>query len=84
MGWRTRRTVAARTPALNFDGREFAATLPRRPGVYRMFGSDSADAASLLYVGKAASLRDRVGSYFQSGKQAPKVEVLVRQIRTSR
>ena len=35
----------------------------------------------LLYVGKAASLRDRVGSYFQQSRQAPKVEALVRQIR---
>lgn len=36
---------------------------------------------ALLYVGKAASLRDRVGSYFQQGRQAPKVEALVRLIR---
>ncbi len=32
-------------------------------------------------MGKAASLRDRVGSYFQQGRQAPKVEAMVRQIR---
>ncbi len=46
-----------------------------------MYGDESPTPAALLYVGKAASLRDRVGSYFQQGKQAPKVEVLVRQIR---
>jgi excinuclease ABC subunit C len=46
-----------------------------------MYGDESPTPASLLYVGKAASLRDRVGSYFQQGKQAPKVEALVRQIR---
>lgn len=46
-----------------------------------MYGSDAADPATLLYVGKASSLRDRVGSYFQSGRQAPKVEVMVRQVR---
>src|SRR5690606_26779265 len=61
--------------------RAFAATLPRRPGVYRMYGSDQPDPAALLYVGKAASLRDRVGSYFQSGRLAPKVEAMVRLIR---
>nr|PZN68603.1 MAG: excinuclease ABC subunit C [Pseudomonadota bacterium] len=66
---------------MSFDGRQFAATLPRRPGVYRMYGSDTADPAALLYVGKAASLRDRVGSYFQSGPHAPKVEVMLRQVR---
>ena len=32
-----------------------------RPGVYRMIGADG----SVIYVGKSASLRDRVGSYFQ-------------------
>jgi excinuclease ABC subunit C len=66
---------------VNFDGREFASTLPRRPGVYRMYGEEAPTADSLLYVGKAASLRDRVGSYFQRGPQAPKVEAMVRQIR---
>ena len=32
-------------------------------------------------MGKAASLRDRVGSYFQQGPMSPKVEALVRLIR---
>jgi excinuclease ABC subunit C len=64
--------------AAAFDGRQFAATLPRRPGVYRMYGTPAADPAGLLYVGKAASLRDRVGSYFQQSRQAPKVEAMVR------
>jgi excinuclease ABC subunit C len=64
--------------AAAFDGRQFAATLPRRPGVYRMYGTPSADPAGLLYIGKAASLRDRVGSYFQQTRQAVKVEALVK------
>jgi excinuclease ABC subunit C len=46
-----------------------------------MYGEPSADAAGLLYVGKAANLRDRVGSYFQATRQAPKVEALVKLIR---
>lgn len=59
-----------------FDGKAFVATLPRRPGVYRMFGHDG----QILYVGKAAALRDRVGSYFNSGNVDPKVQVLVSHI----
>jgi excinuclease ABC subunit C len=46
-----------------------------------MYGEASGSLASLLYVGKAASLRDRVGSYFSTSRQAPKVEALVRLIR---
>jgi excinuclease ABC subunit C len=46
-----------------------------------MYGDVSADLNSLLYVGKAANLRDRVGSYFQQSRQAPKVEALVKLIR---
>ena len=46
-----------------------------------MYGGPSGDDRDLLYVGKASSLRDRVGSYFQQSKQAPKVEALVRVIR---
>ncbi len=59
-----------------FDHKEFIASLPRRPGVYRMFGADQ----ELLYVGKARSLKDRVGSYFVAGNVQPKVQALVRQI----
>ena len=44
-------------------------------------GQVASDPPELLYVGKAASLRDRVGSYFQQSRQAPKVEALVKQIR---
>ncbi len=63
----------APAPRARFDGRDFASTLPRRPGVYRMFAADDA----LLYVGKAKSLRDRVSSYFNPGNVHPKVQLLV-------
>ncbi len=43
-----------------FDGKRFAKNLPNRPGVYRMLDADG----QLLYVGKASSLKNRVGSYF--------------------
>ncbi|MBV6415732.1 MAG: UvrABC system protein C [Steroidobacteraceae bacterium] len=56
-----------------FDGRAFAAHLPRRPGVYRMYAGDG----ELLYVGKAQRLRDRVASYFSPRNLAPKVAALV-------
>jgi len=60
----------------DFDAKAYVATLPQRPGVYRMY--DAAD--ELLYVGKAARLRDRVGSYFASGTLAPKVAALAARI----
>ena len=59
-----------------FDHKEYIAALPRRPGVYRMFGAGN----ELLYVGKARSLRDRVGTYFAAGNVNPKVQALVQQI----
>src|SRR5581483_111 len=40
---------------------EKAKGLPKAPGVYLMKDS----AGRVIYVGKSASLRDRVGSYFQ-------------------
>ncbi len=59
-----------------FDPRGYAATLPQRPGVYRMYAADG----ELLYVGKAARLRDRVGSYFSGRPQSPKVDAMVRRV----
>ena len=59
-----------------FDSKNFVAALPKRPGVYRMYAGEG----ELLYVGKARSLRDRVGSYFSPGKVEPKVHALVQQI----
>jgi excinuclease ABC subunit C len=67
--------AAHATPA-PFDAREFVSNLPRRPGVYRMYSGDG----TLLYVGKARSLRDRVGSYFLASNVIPKVQLLVQRI----
>jgi excinuclease ABC subunit C len=56
--------------------KSLVAALPRRPGVYRMYGAEG----ELLYVGKARSLKDRVRSYFSPSKVEPKVHALVQQI----
>jgi excinuclease ABC subunit C len=57
----------------SFDPREYIPSLPRRPGVYRMYGYQG----ELLYVGKARNLRDRVGNYFLASNVDPKVQALV-------
>jgi excinuclease ABC subunit C len=59
-----------------FDPREYIPSLPRRPGVYRMYSGSG----ELLYVGKARSLRDRVGNYFLASNVDPKVQALVAHI----
>ncbi len=52
--------------------------LPDRPGVYLMKDAKG----RVIYVGKAASLRSRVRSYFQESRpRDPKTEALVGQIR---
>ena len=42
-----------------FDAKEYVGSLPRRPGVYRMYGASG----ELLYVGKARNLKSRVQNY---------------------
>jgi excinuclease ABC subunit C len=59
-----------------FDHKQFLAALPKRPGVYRMYGPEQ----ELLYVGKARSLKDRVSTYFAARNVDPKVQALVQQI----
>jgi excinuclease ABC subunit C len=58
------------------DLKSYVATLPQRPGVYRMYADDG----ELLYVGKAARLRDRVGSYFSNKDLDTKIAAMVRRI----
>ena len=59
-----------------FDPKAFVKRLPDRPGVYRMLDADG----RIIYVGKARSLRSRVGSYFRADQVQPKVQALVRAI----
>jgi excinuclease ABC subunit C len=56
-----------------FDAKAFVDALPSRPGVYRMLDAGG----TILYVGKARSLKSRVGSYFQPSNVQPKVQALV-------
>ena len=57
--------------------REQVALLPLSPGVYQFLDRSG----TIIYVGKAKSLRKRVASYFvQSKEHSPKVRVLVKQI----
>lgn len=52
------------------------ATLPLKPGVYRMLGTEG----EILYVGKAKTLKSRVSSYFQKNISHPKTRALVSRI----
>ena len=46
-------------------GREFLAAVPSAPGVYRFYD----ESGTLLYVGKAANLRRRLGQYRTAGRR---------------
>ena len=60
-----------------FDPKEFVAGLTSRPGVYRMLDAQG----GVLYVGKAANLKKRVGSYFGRHQDSPKTRAMVSQVR---
>ena len=67
---------ATTAPAPAFDARELLASLPHRPGVYRMFDAEG----GVLYVGKARDLRKRVASYFQRGALETRIALMVAQV----
>jgi len=52
-------------------------SLPLNPGVY-LFKDKS---GTIIYVGKAKSLKKRVGSYFSKSEKSPKTEILVSHIK---
>lgn len=47
--------------------------LPAKPGVYRMFGEDD----TVLYVGKAKSMKARVSSYTRIGGQTQRIAAMI-------
>ena len=51
-------------------------TLPKTPGVYLMKNT----AGTVIYVGKALALKNRVSSYFSGSRKDPKTAALVSQI----
>ncbi|MBB3227054.1 excinuclease ABC subunit C [Luteibacter sp. Sphag1AF] len=66
--------LSSETPV--FDGKSFVRNLTTSPGVYRYFDADG----ELLYVGKAANLKKRVGSYFLKPRMEPRIAAMVSQI----
>ncbi|WP_133500962.1 excinuclease ABC subunit UvrC [Cognatilysobacter terrigena] len=62
------------TPA--FDAKDFVRNLSTAPGVYRMIGADD----SVLYVGKASALKNRVSSYFNNTPKSARIASMVSQI----
>jgi excinuclease ABC subunit C len=59
-----------------FDLQTFLASLPAKPGVYRMLGKEG----EILYVGKARHLKNRVSSYFHGRSHADRTQALLAQV----
>jgi excinuclease ABC subunit C len=58
------------------DFQNMAHTIPVQPGIYKYYGANQ----ELLYVGKAKSLRKRIGSYFSKTLTDYKTHELVQRI----
>lgn len=58
-----------------FDGKAFIKNLSTAPGVYRMIAVDD----SVLYVGKAGALKNRVSSYFNATPKSARIMTMLAQ-----
>jgi excinuclease ABC subunit C len=56
--------------------KEIVSNLPEKPGVYQFFDKNN----TLLYVGKAKSLKKRVSSYFTKEHDSGRIRVMVNKI----
>jgi len=63
-------------PPPEFDAETYLAHLTKKPGVYRMIADDD----SVLYVGKAKNLKNRVTSYFRAAGLQAKTMAMVAKI----
>jgi len=60
----------------DFDIEDFLKNLTRLPGIYKMLN----DKDTIVYIGKAKNLKNRVSSYFRKGAASPKQQVMVTKI----
>ncbi len=60
----------------SFDSKNFLKNVTSKPGVYRMFDAEG----TVIYVGKAKSLKKRLASYFRKNLDSPKTRAMVSQI----
>ena len=59
-----------------FDIEDFLKNLTRLPGIYKMLNAKD----TIVYIGKAKNLKNRVSSYFRKGAASPKQQVMVSKI----
>lgn len=52
-------------------------TYPTHPGVYRMINANN----TIMYIGKAKNLKNRLGSYFDSSKRSPRIDLMIKEIK---
>ncbi|MGK4473472.1 excinuclease ABC subunit UvrC [Aeromonas molluscorum] len=64
------------SPPSSFDSKAFLKVVSHQSGVYRMYDSGG----TVIYVGKAKDLKNRLASYFRSKVDSIKTRTLVRQI----
>ena len=65
------------TDQQTFDIDDFLKNLTRLPGIYKMLN----DKDTIVYIGKAKNLKNRVSSYFRKGAASPKQQVMVAKIK---